>query len=175
MFRTQVEPGSSFQVGPAGPGDAARISDFISGLSLRSQFLRFFASVTRPSPSLLRALTGAGGGTDVLVATDPAGAVIGHGMAVDRTSAEGAAVADLGLVVADGWQDRGVGSALLGLLAERARCRGACELAMDVLPGNDRMLDMIGRRWPAAHREFAPGSVSIRVELADPARPARAA
>jgi GNAT superfamily N-acetyltransferase len=175
MFRTQEEPGSSFQVGPAGPGDAGRISDFISGLSLRSQFLRFFASVTRPSPSLLRALTGAAGGADVLLATDPAGAVIGHGMAVDRTTADGVQVTDLGLVVADGWQHRGIGSALLALLAERAGRRGTRELAMDVLPGNDRMLDMIGRRWPAAHRELAPGSVRIRVELPDPARPARAA
>jgi GNAT superfamily N-acetyltransferase len=175
MFRTQMGADTLFQVAPAGPGDSGRIGDFIAGLSMSTQFLRFFACVARPSSSLLRALTGADGRADVLVATDRAGTVVGHGMAVDRTTTDGIRVADVGLVVADRSQQRGVGSALMGMLAQRAGGRGASELVMDVLPGNDRMLAMIDRRWPDARREFGRDSVTIHARLRDHGRRASAA
>ena len=160
-----------FQVTPSSPADAGRISDFIAGLSVRTQFLRFFAAVARPSSGLLRALTGAGGRTDVLIATDGRGAVIGHAMATDRTADDGRHLSDLGLVVADGWQGRGVGSALMTELAERAAGRGTDELVMDVLPGNTRMLAIAGRRWPGARREYNADSVTIRARLDQRAGP----
>jgi GNAT superfamily N-acetyltransferase len=166
VFRTQNHAaGPSFRVGAAGPADAAAISDFVAGLSIRTQFRRFFASVARPSSGLLRSLAGADGRADVLVATDAAGTVVGHGMAVDRIVGDGTRVTDLGLVVADQWQHHGVGSALLGTLARRAADRGARELVMDVLPGNEPMLSMIEHRWPTAHREFQPGSIMIRAGI----------
>src|ERR1700756_2444414 len=62
--------------------DAARISDFVCGLSPEARYLRFFASVAPPSTGLLRALSGAAG-ADVLLVTDGAGAVVAHGMAGD--------------------------------------------------------------------------------------------
>jgi len=162
------------QLGPAGPADACRISDFIAGLSMRTQFFRFFASVARPSSGLLRSLSGADGRADVLLATNQAGAVVGHGMAVDRTASDGTLVSDMGLVVADDWQQQGIGSALLRRLAERAADRGASELVMDVLPANRRMLGMIGRRWPGARREAQPDSVTFHAALREqaPAAPA---
>jgi acetyltransferase len=162
MFRTQDAAGAPFDIVAASVADSRRISDFIAGLSVRTQFLRFFASVAPPSAGLLRALTGTDGRADVLVATDQSGAVVAHGMAADRTTADGARISDLGLVVADQWQQRGVGSAVLGMLADRARDRGAAELVMDVLPGNDRMLGIISRRWPDARRELGPYSLTIR-------------
>lgn len=158
-----------FRVASASPADAGRISDFIAGLSVRTQFLRFFASVARPSSSLLRALTGARGRTDVLIATDSSGAVIGHGMAADRTADDGSRISDMGVVVADEWQGHGVGSALMTALAERAAGRGTDELVMDVLPGNTRMLAIAGRHWPGARREYNADSVTIRARLRQPA------
>lgn len=165
---------TAVRVVPASPADACRISDFVAGLSVRTQFFRFFASVARPSSGLLRALTGADGRADVLIATDPDGAVVGHGMAVDRPAPDGTLATDLGLVVADQWQQRGIGSALLGMLAERAAGRGASELVMDVLPANGRMLGMIGRRWPDARREMHRDSVTVRARLRASRRLARA-
>jgi GNAT superfamily N-acetyltransferase len=153
----------------AEPADARRVSDFISGLSVRTQFLRFFASVAPPSSGLLRSLIGADGRADVLLAADDGGTVIGHGMAVDRTLADGTKVCDLGLVIADRWQLRGVGSALLDQLARRAADRGVTELVMDVLPANTRMLAMIDRRWPGAPRQHGQDSVTIRARVGVPA------
>jgi ribosomal protein S18 acetylase RimI-like enzyme len=137
----------------------------VAGLSPRSQFLRFFAGVASPGAGLLRSLTGADGRADVLVACDAAGQLVGHGMTVDRARADGARVSDIGVVVADRWQGRGVGTALLTALAGRAAWRGCAELVMDVLPENDRMLGMIDRRWPGAPRGRGPDSVTIRAPL----------
>lgn len=149
------------------PADAERIREFVAGLSLRSQFFRFFASVSAPSSSLLRSLTGADGRADVLIAMDAAGTLVGHGMVVDRMSGDGRQVSDIGVVVADSWQGRGVGSALMRALALRAAARGSAELVMDVLPENARMLGMIKRRWPDARRTRNRDSVVIRAALPD--------
>jgi acetyltransferase len=157
------------------PADAERVREFVAGLSLRSQFFRFFASVATPSSSLLRSLTGAGGRADVLIAMDASGNLVGHGMVVDRTAGDGRQVSDIGVVVADSWQGRGVGSALLRALAQRAAGRGSAELVMDVLPENARMLGMIERRWPDTRRSRNRDSVTIRASLLDAAGPAAAA
>jgi len=155
----------SFAIRASGPADCGPIRDFISGLSVRTQFLRFFASVAPPSAGLLRGLCGADGRALVILATDSRGAVIGHAMTVDRTAADGLRISDVGLVVADGWQGRGVGSALLGAVVAGASARGVSTLVMDVLPGNDKMLAMIERRWPGARRQFSADSVTIRACL----------
>jgi GNAT superfamily N-acetyltransferase len=152
------------EIRPAGQPDAADIREFISGLSVRTQFLRFFASVAPPSSGLLRRLCGTDGSSDVVIATRR-GSVIGHAMAVDRTGRDGVRTSDIGLVVADRWQQRGVGSALLRTVVARAAGREVGVLVMDVLPGNRQMLDMIARRWPGARHEFSADFITIRARM----------
>ena len=72
---------------------------------------------------------------------------------------------DVGVVVADAWQRRGVGAALMRALIDRAQARGVTSLAMDVLPGNRRVLAMITGHWPEAAIGRAPDSVDIRIPL----------
>ncbi len=171
MSRTQLAPGtrSGVRIRTAVAADCEAIGSFVTGLSLRTRFLRFFAPVSPPSASLLRGLCGTAG-SDVLLATDD-DAIVGHAMAVDSVGPDGGRVADIGLVVADCWQNRGVGSAMLRGLADRAAGRGVGTLVMDVLPENRRMLDMISRHWAGASYEFRPDAVSVRVQL--PGAPSR--
>jgi GNAT superfamily N-acetyltransferase len=165
MSRTQLAPvtGSGVQIRPAVAADCEAIGSFIAGLSLRTRFLRFFAPASPPSPSLLRGLCGAAGG-DVLVATDD-DVVVGHAMAADSVGPDGTRVSDVGLVVADRWQNRHVGSAMLRDLAERAAARGVSALVMDILPENRRMLAMISRRWADATYQYRPDAVQVLVHL----------
>jgi ribosomal protein S18 acetylase RimI-like enzyme len=170
MLRTQAPDPAGYpglpliEIRTAGRPDAGKIRDFINGLSVRTQFLRFFASVAPPSSGLLRGLYGADGHADVIIATR-SGSVIGHAMAVDRTGRDGVPVSDIGLVVADRWQRRGVGSALLRDVVDRAAARGVQTLVMDVLRSNDQMLAMIERRWPGSRREPDGNSITIRACL----------
>lgn len=172
MNRTQLTggyaDGSAFPAGsivirPAEAADCAAVASFAASLSAQSRFLRFF-SAAAPSSSVLRGMCGAGLTTDALVAADGA-TVVGHAMAADSVEPGGGIVSDIGLVVADRWQRRGLGSALLGCLTARAAARGASVLVMDVLPENQEMLHVISRAWPDARRQFGPDAVSIRASL----------
>ena len=94
----------------------------------------------------------------------------------------GARVTDVGVVVADAWQRRGLGAALMRTLVTRAQARGVTALAMDVLPGNRVVLAMIIGHWPDAAIGRSPDSLDIRIPLPlplyqprwPPPRPARA-
>ncbi len=158
-----VTAAGRYVVRPAGPQDAATIREFITGLSVETQYLRFFTVVSPPSGGLLRALAG-GPRADVLIITDGQGAVIGHGMAVDADRPD-RVCADIGLVIADSWQGQGLGTVLLQVLLERATRRGVSALLLEVLPGNSRMLGIISRHWPDAERRRTADAISVSVRI----------
>jgi L-amino acid N-acyltransferase YncA len=165
MIRTQAGAGApvTAAIRSACAADAAALSDFFAGLSQQTRYLRFFAPVT-PGPGLIRRMSGGDGHADAVVAVR-GGVIIGHAMAVDRVGPRGARTADVGVVVADAWQGRGVGLALMRALITGAQARGVTSLTMDVLPGNRRMLAMIADHWPAARIEDSADSVSFRMRL----------
>lgn len=155
----------SYCVRESGPQDESKIREFATGLSEPTRYFRFFTAIT-PSPGILRALTGGNPGSDILVITDEQGAIVGHGMAADITVG-GRPGVDLGLVIADAWQAQGLGTVLLGLLAQRATSRGARALAVEVLPGNSRMLALLSRRWPNARRTWNGDAYALTAEITD--------
>jgi GNAT superfamily N-acetyltransferase len=159
-----VRPGSAIEYRSAAAADCDAIRSFLTGLSLRTRFLRFFTPASPPSSTVLRWMCGGGRTTDVLVATRDR-VIVGHAMAADSLSPEGCLVSDIGVVVADRWQNQGVGSQILDRLVARAMARGVSVLVMDVLPENKQMLGMISRRWADAGYRFSAGSVIARVYL----------
>ncbi len=169
MNRTQIGPEIASNDRPeirqAGSADRAAIGEFFTGLSARTMLLRFFTAAPSLTAPMLRVLAGGGDHTDVIVATER-GRVIGHAMAVDAAETGGIRRADIGVVVADAWQGRGIGSALVRALTGRAVARGVTALAMDVLAENRRVLAMIARRWPEAHHARAGTSVTVHVSPA---------
>lgn len=152
---------------PVRPEDLAALGDFFAGLSVESRYLRFFAPVT-PAYGLLHLLSGGPANVDAIVAVAD-GVIVGHAMAADGPEDHGdpcgARVTDVGVVVADAWQRRGVGAALMGTLVTRAQARGVTALAMDVLPGNRVVLAMITGHWPDVAVHHSPDSLDIRIPL----------
>jgi GNAT superfamily N-acetyltransferase len=170
---------------PVTPADEAVLHDFFAALSVESRYLRFFAPVT-PSCDLLDLMAGKPAHVDAIVAVAD-GVIVGHAMAADRVApgetgnvapgetansvrTGGPGATDIGVVVADAWQRRGVGAALMRALIARAQARGVTALAMDVLPGNRRVLAMIAGHWPDAAIGRSPDGVDIRIPL-PPQRP----
>jgi GNAT superfamily N-acetyltransferase len=168
--RTQLCTGTqAIEIRRAGPQDQDAIVAFLDGLSLQTRYLRFFAGFAPTSPSMLRILTGGSG--DVLIALCR-GTVVGHGLAayVPAESAAGAGpgpgaglgpVAHIGVVVADGWQDQGIGSGLMAALSAAVRARGASALVLDVLRENSRVIAMITEHWPGVHYDQEAESVTV--------------
>jgi ribosomal protein S18 acetylase RimI-like enzyme len=166
MDRTQVVGTgnrAAAAIRPTHPADLPALSDFFAGLSAQSRYLRFFAPVT-PVPALLERLCGGVSAVDAVVAI-AGGAIIGHAMAADRTISTGDRVADIGVVVADAWQGRGIGSALVRALVARAQARGVTSVVMDVLSGNRQVMAMIAGHWPTARTNRSPEYVTIGIEL----------
>jgi len=148
----------------AQPDDMPALSDFFAGLSAHTRYLRFFGPVM-PGAALLRTLSGGPDNVDALVAIRGGGVVVGHAMAADRAEPRGTRVTDIGVVVNDAWQGRGVGSALMRALITGAQARGVTTLEMDVLMGNGQVLAMITGHWPAARVEHNSDGFAIRVRL----------
>jgi GNAT superfamily N-acetyltransferase len=157
---------------PVSPADEAALGDFFAALSVESRYLRFFAPVT-PSCGLLDLMAGKPAHVDAIIAVAN-GVIVGHAMAADRPAPGeagtpgrpgGPRVTDIGVVVADAWQRRGVGAALMRTLIGRAQARGVTALAMDVLPGNRRVLAMIAGHWPEAAIGRSADGVDIRIPL----------
>ena len=170
MNRTQAS-GSGWAYGRAAVAirqvhpeqDLPALGDFFTGLSTHTRYLRFFGPV-RPSAALLRTLAGCAGNVDALVAVR-GGVIVGHAMAVDRADPRGTRVTDIGVVVDDAWQGRGVGAALMRAIVTGAQARGVSVLEMDVLDGNRQVLAMVTGHWPAARIEHTPDGLAIRVRL----------
>lgn len=169
MNRTQARgPGwaggrAAVAIRQAHPDDLPALSEFFAGLSAYTRYLRFFGPVT-PGAALLRTLAGFADNIDALLAVRR-GVIVGHAIAVDRTEARGIRVTDIGLVVDDAWQGRGVGAALMRAVVTGARARGVDTLEMDVLDGNRRVLAMITGHWPAAGVDHNSDGFAIRVRL----------
>jgi L-amino acid N-acyltransferase YncA len=157
--------GPAAVIRPARAADQAALGDFFAALSPHSRYLRFFGPVT-PGPALLRRLSGDAEGVDVVVAVR-GGRIIGHAMAADQAGPHGSRVTDIGVVVADAWQGRGVGAALMRALVTGAQARGLTSMTMDVLHGNQRVLAMILAHWPAARIDQSSDGLAIRIRLED--------
>jgi GNAT superfamily N-acetyltransferase len=156
---------------PVCPADRPALRDFFAGLSVQTRYLRFFGPVT-PTPALLDLLCGQAAGVHAVVAFADDGTIVGHAMAADqpepgdRRDPGRDRTADIGVVVADAWQGRGVGSALMRALVGQAQARGVASLAMDVLHVNRQVLGMILGHWPVADIDNSRDSLDIRIRLA---------
>lgn len=166
MRRTQVgtQRTGNFAIRRPCISDHDGIREFLTGLSPRARYLRFFSGAPPASHAMLRLLTGGGTRTDVLVATVD-GVIIGHAMAGDRAGPGGARLTEIGVVVADGHRGRGVGSALVRGLIARAQIRGATALVMEVLAENRQVLTMISDHWPVASQERSGAYLTISARL----------
>jgi GNAT superfamily N-acetyltransferase len=169
VSRTQVAAPSrvDFEIREAHSTDHPALREFLTGLSPRVRYLRFFTGAPPTSQAMLRILTGGAGCTDALVATEN-GAIIGHAMASDATGHAGSRRTEIGVVVADGRRGMGVGAALVRGLLARAQDRGATALVMEVLAENQQVITMITDHWPVTRRDQSGAYLTIHAQLPQP-------
>src|SRR5215472_6328668 len=107
--RTQVGTGraGNFAIRRPRSSDCEPIREFLTGLSPRARYLRFFSGAPPTSGAMLRILTGGSPRTDVLVAATGDGMIIGHAMAGDRAGPGGTLLTEIGVVV---WMTTGAGA-----------------------------------------------------------------
>jgi RimJ/RimL family protein N-acetyltransferase len=168
--RTVLRDGSEVLIRPIRGADAPALAAGFARLSARTRHLRFLTGKRELSAKELRYFTEVDHHDhEALAAVDPA-ARRGLGVARYVRSADDAWSADIALTVVDDWQGRGVGTALLARLAQRARQEGIRRFTALAVADNVAVA-RLARAAGAVFRRGDFGTVGYEISLdAPPAR-----
>jgi len=148
---TAVGGADRYPIRPLQTDDVERIWRFYDRLSARTVYRRFFTG-GRPSVAELRRLFDAApGAREVLVALSGDEVV---GLAEYAGARARPDLVEIGVVVADAWQRRGIGLRLVRALLQRAAARGAVAVQADTLPENYPVACLLRRLWPDARPQL---------------------
>jgi GNAT superfamily N-acetyltransferase len=140
-------PAPALTVRTVTPDDRAAVHGFLAGLSLDSAYRRFFTGLGSPSSTLVRHLVEVDHDRREAVLATWDGRVVGL---ADCTRLDDGVTVELGVVVADRWQRRGLGPRLARTVLELAMARGARTVRMHALVENARVARLVRRSWPDA-------------------------
>ena len=155
-----LRDGSTVRVREIEPDDEARLLSFLRGLSEESRRLRYFAMVgderlREEARRQARTIPDRSAGVVALAGGDEQ--IVGHAeydvVAGDR--------AEVSFAVADRLHGKGLGTILLGHLAQIASARGLRAFEAIVQPGNLRMLEVFRTSGFPVHVHAAPGEVRV--------------
>jgi len=140
-------PGTAASAGirPATAADLDRLIDIIWSVAAEGRWLGTQVPFDRDSRRALLEAAVAADSSTILVAeaAAPGGGLVVVGDVTVRLAPYG--VADLSMMLLDGWRGRGIGTALLEAGIEWARAAGAHKVALEVWPHNEPALRLYRR------------------------------
>ena len=157
-----LRDGTTLHVRPLLPSDEGALRAFLESLSPSSRAFRFLSLGVDLRRAARESVDVDGADRVALVALGADGRIVAHGMYV-RVDAESAEVA---FAVADPWQGHGLGTVLLGLLADTARQAGIPRFTALVRADNRRMVEVFRESgFPASVRARA-GAIEVEIPTA---------
>ncbi len=139
----KLKSGVTLRVRPIRPEDAAMEEAFVGALSEQSRYFRFMQHLRTLTPQMLARFTQVDYDRELaLVALDDSSGtdcIVGVARYVANWDKESAEYA---IALADAWQGRGLGYAMMKMLIECARRRGFKRLVGSVLANNQAMLGL---------------------------------
>ncbi|HEY9198438.1 MAG TPA: bifunctional acetate--CoA ligase family protein/GNAT family N-acetyltransferase [Gammaproteobacteria bacterium] len=144
ITRIQLPDGTDLTIRPIRPEDAQIEQAFVRGLSAQTKYFRFMQSLQELSREELIRLTQIDYHRELaLIATvHENGTEVEIGVTRYAMNPDGESC-EFALVVADAWQQRGIGSRLMQALMEAARSRGFRTMEGEVLASNQPMLALV--------------------------------
>jgi GNAT superfamily N-acetyltransferase len=172
----ELRDGSRAVLRPIRPSDKPALAEGFDHLSDESRYKRFLAPMNRLRESDLKYLTEVDHHDhEAIVAQSLDGEPLGVARYVRSQSGS----AEAAVAVVDHWQGRGLGTALLQRLAERAREEGIDHFTAIMLASNQEMLTLLNELGPAEVTDAGDGVLEVQIELPaaaeDPAAPLRQA
>jgi len=165
----ELRDGTKVHVRPIEPADEPLLHEAVAAMSERSVYFRFFSPLKRMPDAMAHRLAVVDyNDRFAIVATThrPTGKERILGVArYDR--AAGTDVAETAVAVVDEFQRRGLGGALLTILARVAREHGIKTFSLIVLPENQQMLGMLRKMGWIHHAKLAGGVYDISFDLPD--------
>jgi GNAT superfamily N-acetyltransferase len=157
-----LRDGSEIGLRPIQPDDKQVLLEGFERLSPESRYKRFLVPMNELSERDLRYLTEVDHHDhEAIVAQTPEGEPLGVARFV-RTNGD---TAEAAVAVTDDWQGKGVGTALLTRLAERAREEGISHFTATCLATNDDMLQLLRELGPTRILNTGSGVVEAQIDL----------
>lgn len=168
-----LKDGAQLLLRPIGPKDERQLRHFHAGLSPHSVYLRYFTPLTlaqRTAHQRLEQICHPDPARDLVwVAMDGGAGLAGKIVAVARLGLDAAKKeAEFALLVADGWQGRGLGRLLLDWLIRQGGERGLERIVGHILPDNREMLHLCRKARFTLIPEPAGGEVRAELRLQPP-------
>ena len=167
----ELSDGTRVHVRPIVPEDEPLLIEAVDAMSERTVYFRFFSPLKRLPDALAHRLAVVDyNDRFALVGTThkPAGRERIVGVArYDRVT--NTDVAETAVAVVDEFQRRGLGSALLAILAKVARDHGIKTFTLIVLPENQQMLGLLRKMGWIHHAKLTGGVYEITFDLPDSA------
>jgi RimJ/RimL family protein N-acetyltransferase len=169
--RRRLKNGEEVLIRPIRPEDGQGLREGFERLSPESRYRRFFTLSPTLSNAQLRYLTEVDHRShEALLAIDPE---TRHGLGVARfvRFCDEPSVAEVAVAVADDWQQRGLGTALLHELTARAREEGITRFRASVLAENQAMMGFVKSLGEAHVMGHAQGLIELLMDLPDEGLP----
>ena len=132
--------GTPVLIRPIRPEDDHALVEAFNRMSPQTVYQRFFAALPELSDDMAHHLSHIDDPKRFALAAEIAGEVVAVGR-FERTSDPD--IVELGLVVIDQWQNRGLGRILLRATVEEGARRGIHQFSAEVLSENPRMLHLL--------------------------------
>jgi acetate---CoA ligase (ADP-forming) len=157
-----LRDGTTVHVRAIETGDEAALLSFLEHLSPDSRAFRFMSLGVDLRSVARHSLDADGSGRVGLVATGPSGEIVAHAMYVqiDDDSAE------VAFAVADEWQGHGLGTVLLGLVADMAHRAGIGRFVALVRADNRRMIEVFRESGFPVEVRAASGTIEVELPTA---------
>ena len=145
---------------PSTCADAGRVQDFVAALSPETAYRRFLAPVPRLTAAHAAAMVCVDHDRDETLLAEVHDGVDRTLVGIAQYVGTGPQVAEMAIVIADAWQQRGVGTTLLRRLVDTAAARSVTTLTGDYLSENKAIL-RLAQRMPGELTLSADGPTSI--------------
>ncbi|MBU0656225.1 MAG: bifunctional acetate--CoA ligase family protein/GNAT family N-acetyltransferase [Gammaproteobacteria bacterium] len=160
--RQQLADGTDIVIRPIRPEDAEIEQAFVRNLSKESRYMRFMQALRELTPDMLVRLTQIDYDREMafLALSRQDGQEIEIGVARYAINPDKASC-EFALVIADEWQNRGLGGLMMHTLIEAARTRGLRTIEGEVLSHNAGMLKLMQRLGFERHKNDMDDTIVI--------------
>lgn len=165
--RVRLKDGHEVEIRPIEPTDAGPLAEGLEALSDESRYRRFLAPKRAFSRKELEYLTAVDHHEHEALVAEELDSGQGVGVARYVKDPEDPRTAELAIVVADEWQDRGLGGALLHRLAARAVQEGVRCFSATVLESNHDIVALLRKVGPVDAQHAGSGVADLEIALGE--------
>jgi RimJ/RimL family protein N-acetyltransferase len=162
MVTLQGDGAGHVGLGLLEPTDALELRRFFFRLSPQTLYRRFHSPIVRPEQAQPQRLLDLDHHDREAVVAVVDNEIVGVARYARRPGAE---VAEVAVVVADGWQHQGLATRMLGALTERALSEGVRQFTLNMQSDNVAVLRLVRRLYPEASLSHSQGTCEAVVPV----------